>query len=451
MILKFLHLPAAGALLLGLAACSGASTPIATNSGITPQSQRICTTLQAPLTGADDTTTIQGAITSCAASGGGTVSLSGGGTFLSGPLVLASNTFLLVDTNTTLKAVSDQTRFVPAVITQPYRANEAFVSANGASNVGILGNGTIDGSGAPYWAQATAFSASGATSYPGFPGLPTSNGLPRPWLVEFWQCNNVTVNSIHLQNSPMWDAVFRYSSNVFVNGLSVLNPATTAPNTDGVDVVSSNTVNLTNLNISTGDDDVAIKSGLPNNNVPAVATQNVTVTNSTLLNGHGLSIGSETINGVQHVTVNGITFNGTQNGIRLKTGRDRGNQLNDWNYNNLTMTNVGTPISFSAYYPSIPADGTDTAQPITATTPFVHDITIQNLTATGATGQSLFVGLPESPILGITMNNVNITQTKGSGMELRNVSGTFTNVTVTPASGTPFVVQENVSITGETL
>ena len=68
------------------------------------------------------------------------------------------------------------------------------------------------------------------------------------------------------------------------------------------------------------------------------------------------------------------------------------------------------------------------------------------MTATGATMQSNIVGLAESCIKNVNLNNVSI-QTSSLGMLLRHMTGTFTNVTSTPAPpNPPFMVQENVTV-----
>ena len=85
------------------------------------------------------------------------------------------------------------------------------------------------------------------------------------------------------------------------------------------------------------------------------------------------------------------------------------------------------------------------ARPLTETTPFVHDITINNFTATGATSQSIIEGLPESCIQRVNLSNVSV-QTSNKGIALRHMTGEFTNVTSTQGSGGPFVVQENVTV-----
>ena len=115
-----------------------------------------------------------------------------------------------------------------------------------------------------------------------------------------------------------------------------------------------------------------------------------------------------------------------------------------------TLTGVRQPLAISAYDPT---DGGpveppyDPPQAITAFTPNIHDITISDLTATGATAESLIVGLPESCIRNVSLSNVSITG-RSRGVRLRNMTGTFTSVTSTPPNeNPPFVVQENVTVT----
>ncbi|TMH33602.1 MAG: hypothetical protein E6H66_11890 [Betaproteobacteria bacterium] len=82
----------------------------------------------------------------------------------------------------------------------------------------------------------------------------------------------------------------------------------------------------------------------------------------------------------------------------------------------------------------------------------MHDITIQNLTATGATNFSFIVGLPESPILNVTLDNVHITQSSTSvrPMDLRYMTGNFSNVTVSPTNtGHNFTVDDGVIVVGQ--
>ena len=77
---------------------------------------------------------------------------------------------------------------------------------------------------------------------------------------------------------------------------------------------------------------------------------NILITNITCGTGHGISIGSITSAGISNVTVVNCTFNGTDNGIRLKADNDRGGLVQNISYLNIGMTNVGAPIVLFSYY-----------------------------------------------------------------------------------------------------
>ena len=412
----------------------------------------------------DNTGAIQAAVDNCAAAGGGFVTFSGG-IFLTGPFTLKSHVKLQVNAGATILATLDQSRYMPSYIGTRPAANSAVILAMDATDVGIVGNGTIDGQGGvtPPGVGAKSWWDLARTAtfpYPAVPFAPSSNGLPRPWLVEFWNTTNVTVQGVQLQNSPMWHLGLRYVTDAMINGITITAPSN-SPNTDGIDVVSSNVVTIMNVNISNGDDEVAIKSGLPPqyqdphaDPMPQAATQNIKVYGATFSGGHGVSVGSEAVNGANNIFLANINMSGTSNGFRIKTGRDRGSQIHDIIVQNVTMTGVTQPIVLNSYYPasSPPACCTDPPQPIISTTPFVHDITIQNLTATGATNFSFIVGLPESPILNVTLDNVHITQSSTSvrPMDLRYMTGNFSNVTVSPTNtGHNFTVDDGVIVVGQ--
>ncbi len=395
----------------------------------------------------NDTNAIQNAIDTCASRGGGTVqlsALSSSTTYLIAPITLKSHIHLQVDEGVTLKGTNDHSSYVPAYINWVYQPNEALVSAKGATDVGVTGAGTIDGSGG----QAQP---SGDPSWWDLGRHNTS--LPRPWLVEFYQCDHVTMSGVTLRNSPMWTQVFRFSNTIDASGLIINTTDSTAPNTDGVDVVGSTNVTLSNLNIAVGDDNIAIKSGLPidpgdprQQGLPAMTTSQIHISNITAGSGHGISIGSEAVNGVNNVTIQGVNYTRTGNGIRIKSSRNRGNQIYAITVSDLTMSHVSVPLTIDMYYMADVGPNNDPAHPTTSTTPFAHDITIRNLTATGANGQSIVQGLPESCVRNLILDNVSI-QTSNLGLALRHVTGSFNNVTSTPGgSNPPVVVLENVHV-----
>jgi polygalacturonase len=426
----------------------------------------------------DNTTAIQSAINACAKVGGGPVRLpleSGKGLYLTGPITLASYVTLQIDKGVTLLGTTDHTKYHVAFLNYPYHANEALVSAYQAVYTGIVGPGTIDGQGGapalgggPSWwklTQPSGATIDGTTRYAApYADIPSSNGVPRPWLVEFYQCNNVTVNDITLTNAPMWNLVFRYSNHITVSEYTAtVTPDPLIAHTDGIDLIGSSDATLLFLNIGTGGDSVALKSGLPPNvriaddpnhaGLPQLPTHDVQIVNSTFTNGNGIVIGGEAANGVYNVVARNIVENNTGYGLLIKSSRGRGSHATgDYNImaQNLTFTSVRQPLVISAYDPAVggPVEHPhDPPQPITALTPNIHDITISGLTATGATAESLIVGLPESCIRNVSLSNVSITG-RNTALRLRNMTGTFTSVTSTlPNEDPPFVVQENVTVT----
>jgi len=160
----------------------------------------------------DNTTAIQTAINNCAAAGGGIVPLSvvsgQSGIYLTSPIQLKSHIILQINAGVTLQGTNDESKYTPAFIDYPYRQTapyEALISANQAVDVGITGAGIIDGAGnkaqpnggPSWWTQASAYASTntGVTNpttgiayyIAPYADVPTSNGMPRPWLIEFYQ------------------------------------------------------------------------------------------------------------------------------------------------------------------------------------------------------------------------------------------------------------------------
>jgi polygalacturonase len=346
-----------------------------------------------------DTVALQKAIDSCAARGGGTIVLKAG-TYLSAPIVLKSNTTLQLDKGATLLGSSEMNDY-PAKIEFRAPGRQSLVSATNAENIAITGEGTIDGAGEVWWRKARTVKDAGVMG----------NEFTRPRLVVFDHCKKVLMDGVTVENSPMWQIVPYYSDKVVLRNLKILAPEHSS-NTDAIDPFSSSNILIDHVFADVGDDDIAIKSGAINSPGPDDPTRDVMMTDCVFKHGHGLSIGSEIAGGVRNVVADGIRFEGTDNGIRVKANRDRGNDVGNFVFRNITMKDVKNDIIISEYYPKVmPAEG-ESAQPVTRLTPHFHDIVIENLTATGDTSAGAIVGLPESPVLNVVLRNVKIKAAK---------------------------------------
>jgi polygalacturonase len=341
-----------------------------------------------------DTAAIQAAIDDCAGKGGGAVVLKDSKVFLSAPIILKSNITLQVASGTTLQASEDHDDFPQK---EEFRSHgrQALITAKDAENLVITGGGVIDGRGESWWLFAT-------------------ENTPRPRLVVFDHCKHVRMEGVTVQNSPMWQIVPYYSDDLQFRNMQVLAPAH-SHNTDGIDPFSSSHVVIDHVTIDTGDDNIAIKSGQPGSAGPDAPSTDIVITDCIFLNGHGLSIGSEIAGGVQNVHAERIEFRGTTNGIRIKSGRDRGGDIGNFVFKDISMLDVKTPITVTAFYPKIPKSISEEA--VTRLTPHMHDIAFVNLTAKGAHNAAVIVGLPEAPIQNLILKNVAVTGEIGAELQ----------------------------------
>lgn len=382
------------------------------------------------------TTALQHAIDQCSRHGGGIVTLPAG-TWISAPVTLKSHVTLHLAAGSTLQSTGHPQDFVPAFISQPTHPREALIIANYAQDVAITGPGTVDGQGQHAWwpmaTDARNHLKQGDVRWfeSHWKGVPPANGMPRPWLIEFNHVQDGYIRDLHIVNSPMWNLVLRNSQHITVSHSSIINPPD-SPNTDGVDIVSSQNVSLNHLKLSTGDDDIAIKSGLASTG-KAPPSGNIRIEEIDIARGHGLSVGSETANGIGSVTLSNVTFNGTENGLRIKSGRDRGNKIGPVLADNIRMSHVNVPLVITDSYGGNGGYSKQSltplpAAPVSALTPFIHDVTIRHLIAKNAGMAGMLSGLPEAPLQNIQLQDIEIDAPHA--LQSRYVNGALHNVRV---------------------
>jgi polygalacturonase len=381
----------------------------------------------------NDTVAIQSAIDACAAKGGGAVRLTAG-TWLSAPIVLKSNITLQLDKGATLLGSPDHADY-PEITEFRLPGVQPLVSATNAENVAITGEGAIDGNGESWWQMARSVRDAGVMGNP----------HPRPRLVVFDHCKHVRIEGVTIQNSPMWQLVPYYCDDVIIHNIRVLAPQH-SPNTDAVDPFSSSNVRIDHLYADVGDDDIAIKSGAINSPGGDEPSRDITITDCTFLHGHGLSIGSEIAGGAHNIVAERIHFEGTDNGIRVKANRDRGNDVSNLVFRDIDMKDVKNPLVISEYYPRIlPSEGAVEPAPVTRLTPHFHNIVLENVTATGATMAGAIVGLPEAPITDIFLKNVKLSGKTGLSIGYATVTGQ--NVKVEAAQGEAIMKLAGANVT----
>ena len=390
-----------------------------------------------------DTKAVQKALDACGQAGGGTV-LFPAGTYLSQPLTLRTKTTVLLEAGATLLATTNQRDFMktPGNWLEAGSSSDfiPFIGGKRLTDITFTGQGTIDGNGAAWWGEAEK----ARQVKPGYT-------LPRPNLIVLDRCQNVRLENITLENSPKFHFVPSDCEDVVVSNVTILAPAHAA-NTDAIDP-SGRRMLITKCRIDVGDDDVAIKAGR------RIAghefeSEDITVTDCTILHGHGISIGSETLGGVRNVTVRNCTFENTENGLRIKSQRGKGGLVENIRYSDITMKNVVPAITLTCYYMNNSAGDTtqpsaakaDTAQLAGSMTPVFRNIYISNLNATCQKSAGVITGLPESKISNVVLENVRISSS--TGLTIKNASGVqFKDVQITTRQGPP-VITENAHVEG---
>jgi polygalacturonase len=407
-----------------------------------------------------DTEAIQKALDECGSTGGGIVLLPAG-TYLSKPIHLRSNTTLQLDEGAKLKATNEPLDFLkPGRDLEKLKGSgdfTAFVNGKNLTNIAIAGKGTIDGSGARWWVPAEE----ARKNRPGY----TS---PRPRLILLEDCKNVKITGVTICNSPSFHIVPKSCENVLIEGVTI-RAISLAPNSDAIDPSVSRNVVISKCLIDVGDDDVAIKSGGSDPEHPGAAAENILVTDCTFIHGHGMSIGSETNGGVSNLRVQRCTFKNLASGIRIKSARGKGGLVENISYSDIIMENVRIPIDISSYYEG---SKDDTPQPINALTPIFRNIRIKNIKASSPYGEAEIVdritdfiyyyyayhafleprnagqiiGLPESGVSDVVMENVNISA--ATGMTIQNAKGIkLKNVKIETQEGPPFILK-NAEVEG---
>lgn len=396
------------------------------------------------------------AIDDCASAGGGTVRVPAGN-WLVAPFSLKSNIRLSLEKNATLVASSEESawKITPELASKGAENGWLpFISVADANNVEISGEGTIDGQGAVWWERWRANVRADASK---------RRSTDRPRLIYIRNSQNVKVEGLTLTNSPSFHVVMRYSENVDVNRTRIVTPWH-APNTDAIDPIDSRNIRITNNYIDCNDDHVAIKAEKFDPKYPEGVVSNIYIAHNTLMQGRGISIGSESSGGVTNVLVEHNTFKGSMYGLRIKSPRGKGGNVNNIIYRDTKMTDVWVPLVFSGYYQGAPANqeevdkiiqsggfmlgdqiypaDTDPERPFDKVkTPHFSNVVVKNLVSTGKSmAAGYLVGVPEAGIKGFVFDNVRIEADRG--MLVRNAEFKASKLKIKAGKGDALILQK---------
>ena len=376
---------------------------------VEPHYPKACTVLRAQLSAPkgvlalsdeqrQDTARLQQAIDNCAE--GKAVELRADGSkniFLARPFHLKRGVTLLIDAKVALFASRDPRDYdlTPrscGILSEKGHGCKPFITAQDAPNSGIMGEGSIDGrGGAEMLGQKITWweLAHRAKVYD------RQQNCMR--LLHVDHSDNFTLFKITLHNSPNTHVSFTNTDGFTAWGVKILTPKT-ARNTDGIDPeAGAKNITIAWSTIHTGDDDIAIKSD------PSGAASNISILHNHFYTGHGMSIGSQTSGGVNHVEVRDLTIDGADNGIRIKSDRSRGGLVEDVSFQDVCIRNTPNPLVFVPMYTIFDGDRLPTFRKIVLRN--VHVLT---------PGVFTFFGLDAQHKLDITLDNVTADDVKNS-------------------------------------
>ncbi len=385
----------------------------------------------------DCTSAIEKAINACSAHGGGRVVVPKG-EFLTGAVTLKSNINLHITEGAILRFTHDTSKY-PVVFTR-YEGTELmnyspFIYAFEQNNIGITGQGTIDGNAdcqnwwpwagglrcAPQDKDHTLTKDRNMLHDMAERGVRVNERVfgpghyLRPQFIQPFRCQNVVVEGLTLLNSPMWQVTPALCKNVTVQGLTI---HSTGPNTDGCDPDSSSDVLIKDCTFSTGDDCIAIKSGR-NADGRRVHTpsENIVVQGCHMKDGHGgVTLGSEVTGGIRNIFAENCQMDSPnlQMAIRIKNNAMRGGDIENFYIRNIKVgqvANAGVGIDF--YY----EEGENGNY-----TPIVRNVDIRSLTV-DKTKYALYLrGFKNAPIEDVRLTDCTF-ENAASPNVIENVKG----------------------------
>lgn len=238
----------------------------------------------------------------------------------------------------------------------------------------------------------------------------------RPRGVFFNRCENVTMQGITVCNTPSWNIHPYFCEKVGLYDLKLENEPS-MPTTDGIDPDTCTDVQIVGVDISVGDDCIAIKSGtIEQAKKYRRPCKGIVIRNCRMRQGHGgVVLGSELSGGIEDISVSRCVFEGTDRGLRIKTRRGRGRygMTGGITFTDIVMKDVKVPFVVNMYYNMGDNTGhteyvwTTEKLPVDERTPLIGAFRFENMTCTGvAYCAGAFYGLPEAPIEAVSFKNV---------------------------------------------
>ncbi|XP_027367076.1 probable polygalacturonase [Abrus precatorius] len=364
------------------------------------------------------------------ASDGGSQLVVPPGKWLTGPFNLTSHFTLFLHKDAVLLASQEESEWPQLPVLPSYgRGRDApdgrfgsLIFGTNLTDVVITGhNGTIDGQGSYWWDKFHKKELK----------------LTRPYMIEIMYSDQIQISNLTLINSPSWFVHPIYSSNIIIQGLTILAPVD-SPNTDGIDPDSCTNTRIEDSFIVSGDDCVAVKSGWDQYGIKfGKPTQHLIIRRLTCISPDSamIALGSEMSGGIQDVRAEDITAVNTQSAVRIKTAVGRGAYVKDIFVKGMNLNTMKYVFWMTGAYGSHPDPGFDPKA-----LPNITGINYRDVDAKNVTYSARLDGISNDPFTGICISNVTIEvseEKKKPQWNCTDVAGVTSNVIPKPCELLP--------------
>jgi hypothetical protein len=274
-----------------------------------------------------NTVTIQKAIDSCHAAGGGTV-LVPEGVFVTGSLRLKSRVTLEIAKDAILRGSPNIADYTVETAELHWGAfwkfaasqwRQCLIYAEDAEEIGIEGPGTIDGQGG---SERKVF--------------PNANDPRRPMLVRLVGCRRVTVRDVKLLDPASFTTFFVRCEDIRIERVTI--QSRNSPNGDGLDFDGSRRVCIQDCDIDSGDDGIGPKVFHPDWPNEDFEISGCRITSRW----HAIRVGAESIAPIRRLAMRDCVFTQCQGGIKIEASE--GALFEDLSFSGIEMNQVCQPI-----------------------------------------------------------------------------------------------------------
>ncbi|MFT3738710.1 MAG: glycoside hydrolase family 28 protein [Breznakibacter sp.] len=293
--------------------------------------------------------------------GGGRLVVPSGIFTVNGPIHLVSHIDLHLQKGARIRFGSNPADYLPVVKTSwegtlLYNYSP-FIYAYQCENIAVTGEGVIDGEASATWAKWYALQKDDQllSRQMNHQAVPVEQRIfgeghfLRPQLIQFFECRNILVEGIKIEDSPFWCIHLLMCKNATLRKLKY---DAQNKNNDGIDPEYSQDILIEDIDFNNADDNVAVKAGRDHEGrMLGLTSENIVVRNCRFKGLHALVIGSEMSAGVRNVFVENCTYAGyLKRGVYLKSNPDRGGFIKNIYVKNLQLGTVEDCIYITSFY-----------------------------------------------------------------------------------------------------